>query len=129
VCEIDVSLILSHDCSLLSASQAELGPSAGQFTWRNCLKMAERHNLVTDANRDDIRDHFKAYGAWDREEIEAWTDTELSAMVWQEAAAAVREFEDHCGGDYDKYEEACERGTISGRLWLTETTATIYLGI
>lgn len=91
--ELDVTPILLEDCALLSASQAELGPMAGEITWRNCLALAKRLPLATDANRDDIRDYFREYGAWSDEEIEAWTDTELSAMVWQEAAASMREFE------------------------------------
>lgn len=129
MCEIDVTPILSEDCSLLSASQAELGPDAGKITWTNCLALAERLPLITDENRDDVRDHFRSYGAWECDEIEAWTDIELSAMVWQEAAASMREFQDYCDSDLEKYERECERGTISGRLWLSETTATIYLGV
>lgn len=88
--DIDVTAILDEDCSVLSASQSELGRDAGQITWRNCLELAERHPLATNANRAAIRSHFREYGAWEREEIEAWTDSELSALVWQEAANAVR---------------------------------------
>lgn len=128
MCEIDVTPILSEDCSVLSASQAELGPDAGKITWRNCLALAERLPLITDANRDDARDHFADYGAWTREEIDAWTDAELSALVWQEAAADTRHFEEDCEGDLARYEADCERGTISGRLMLGPNTATIYLG-
>ena len=128
--EIDVSAIRSEDCSILSGSQAELGPDAGGITWRNCLALAERLPLATDTNRDDIRDHFREYGAWDSEEIDGWSDVELSAMVWQEAAAGFREFEDHCDSDLEAYEKACSEGRISGRLHLTEDgKAYIYLGI
>ena len=127
--DIDVTPILDEDCGLLSASQFELGPEAGKITWRNCLALAERLPLVTDENRDGVHDHFREYGAWKDEEIDAWTDTELSAMVWQEAAAGMREFEDACDSDLARYETACSEGSISGRLSLTETTATIYLGV
>ena len=127
--DIDVTEILACDCSLLSASRAELGEDAGGITWRNCLALAKRVPLTTDKNREDIRDHFREYGAWEDKEIDAWTDTELSAMVWQEAASSMREFVDYCDSDLKRYEEECERGRISGRLVLTETTATIYLGV
>lgn len=90
-----MSLLDSEDCGLLSGSQFELGPDAGGITWRNCLALATDHPLVTDENRQDIRDHFASYGAWEREEIEAWDDTALSAMVWQEGAAGVRELDEH----------------------------------
>jgi hypothetical protein len=126
MCEIDVTPILSEDCSVLSASQAELGENAGKITWRNCLALAERLPLVTDANRDDIRDHFASYGAWEHEEIDAWTDVELSAMVWQEAASCVREFYEYCRGDLEVYQQKCEAGKISGRLSLNSETGPAY---
>lgn len=126
--EINVSAIWDQDCSLLSGSRAELGEGAGKITWRNCLALAEKLPLITDENRDDARDHFADYGAWEREEIDGWSDVELTAMIWQEAAASMREFEDYCNSDFDKYEAECERGTISGRLSLGEKSATIYLG-
>lgn len=131
MCEIDVSPILTEDCSVLSASRAELGENAGRITWDNCIALAKRLPLVTDGNRDAAREHFASYGAWDRAEIEGWSDTELSAMIWQEAAASYREFEDYCEGDYDKYEAACESGSISGRLFLDRNgkTANLYLGM
>lgn len=126
--EIDVSAIWQEDCYYLSASRAELGDNAGSITWENCLALAERLPLVTEDNRDDLRDHFRGYGAWTREEIEAWTDAELSALVWQESAACMREFRELCDEDFDDYEAECERGTISGRLTLSEGFASYYVG-
>jgi hypothetical protein len=127
--EINVTALLEEDCSLLSASRAELGPNAGKITWENCLELAERLPLVTDKNRNDLQDHFAEYGAWDREEIDGWSDQELSAMVWQEAAADMREFEDHCDSDWDRYQAEAERGSICGRLSRTDAGEVfIYLG-
>lgn len=128
--EIDVSLIADQDCSLLSASRFELGDNAGQITWRNCLALAERHPLIDDTNRDDARDHLADYGAWERSEIDAWTDVEISAMIWQEAAADYRDFAEYCDGVSQSYERACEQGQISGRLSFDPETCTwhIYLG-
>lgn len=115
--ELDVSPLLDEDCGLLSGSQWELGPDAGKITWANCIKLADRFPLVTDANRQDIRDHFRGYGAWDADEIEAWDDTELSAMVWQEGAAAYRELDEH--------------GADEGRVYLSDdgTKLFLYLGM
>lgn len=126
---IDVSEIWNQECALMSGSVSELGDRAGEITWSNCLKVAERHPLVTDANRQDIRDHFAEYGAWEEEEINAWSDVELSAMVWQEAAADMRHFEDHCDSNLEAYERDCEAGRVSGRLMLCENIATICLGV
>ena len=76
--EVDVSSIWGEECRLLSASRAELGENAGRITWANCIELAKRLPLATDENRDDIRDHFRAYGAWDAEEI---ADDDLRARA------------------------------------------------
>ena len=115
--EIDVSLLDGEDCGLLSGSQFELGDDAGKITWRNCLALAASHPLVTDENRQDIRDHF-AYGAWEPEEIDAWDDTELSARVWQEGAAAVRDLDEHGVEDGRVYAMVGEDGTRKLYLYL-----------
>lgn len=110
--EIDVTRLEDEDCGLLSGSQFELGPDAGKITWANCLRLADEVSLVTDENRDDIREHFASYGAWDRDEIAAWDDRELSAMVWQEGASALRELDEH-----DVEDGRIHRAT-DGKLWL-----------
>lgn len=117
--EIDVSPILEADIAHMSASRFELGDDAGKVTWANCMAFAEEHPLTTDANRQDIRDHFAEYGAWDEQEIEAWTDVELSALVWQEAAASAREFFEHCEGNLRTYNRLSSEGKISARLYIT----------
>ncbi len=131
MCEIDVTPILGADIEYMSASQFELGPDAGRITWENCLAFARDHIIVTDENRDDVRDYFAAYGAWERDEIEAWDDVELSALVWQEAAADMRHFAEKCDGDVARYQADCEQGRISGsgRLYVTESNATFYVGV
>lgn len=111
---IDVSKIRDFDAELMSGSVAELGDQAGRLTWSNCLVTADAYPLVTDENREDIRDHFRGHGAWDAEEIAAWDDRELSAMVWQEAAAGWREYEEH--------------GVTDGRVWVDGEIVTLYLG-
>jgi hypothetical protein len=126
--DINVTAIKGEDCSLLSASQAELGERAGQITWSNCMRLAKRLPLVTGENRDDIREHFQAYGAWDEDEINAWDDIHLSAMVWQEAASGFREFEDYCDSDFTVYQRKAEEGAISGRLYFSADQVWIYLG-
>ncbi len=111
--EIDVSALLDEDCGLLSGSQFELGPDAGRITWANCMRMAERLPLVTDANRDDIKDHFRAYGAWDDDEIAAWDDQELCAMTWQEGAAGYRQLDEY--------------GADDGRVYLSDDGSKLWL--
>lgn len=126
--EIDVTPILHADVKRMSASQAELGTNAGSITWNNCLAFAAKHPIVTDENRHDVRKHFASYGAWDTHQILSWPDVQLAAMVWQEAAADMRHFREHCKGDFARYQTDCEQGRISGRLMLDESTATFYVG-
>lgn len=132
--ELDVSAILEAEVEYMSASRAELGDQAGRLTWQNCKNFAESHPLVTDENRQEIRDHFREYGAWDAEEIAAWDDTELAALVWQEAAASAREFFEACEGNLRKYHKAANAGRISARLTISrirkgKRKAWFYLGI
>lgn len=129
--EIDVSPIRVTYVHCMSASQAELGPDAGRITWENCLKFTDNTPLlVTDENRDDVRRHFLDYGAWDEDEVNAWSDRELTAMLWQEAAEDMRHFEDYCDSDLVRYQADCEAGRVSGRLMLDgEFKATLYVGV
>ena len=115
--ECEVSFLAEVDCMQLSGSRAELGQDAGQLTWRNALELAGRHPLVTWENDEEIRGYFRDYGAWDSEEIAAWSHLEMSAMLLQEAAANFRDFEDHCGGDWEEYNRQAENGRIRGQLW------------
>lgn len=128
--EIDVTPILTAKVYYMSASQAALGVQAGRITWSNCLLFAREHRIITDENRDDVRAHFQAYGAWDEDEVIAWTDEELGALVWQEAAADTREFQELCDRDVDAYRALCEKGVVSGRLFVGDDgqTATFYVG-
>lgn len=94
--EYDVTAVTEEPIELLSGSQAELGSEAGQITWRNSMEAAERFGDSLDLDYDDVRDHFRAYGAWEDDEIEAWSDQELQALVIQETAAQLREMEAGC---------------------------------
>lgn len=80
----------------MSGSVAELGPCAGEITWRNCLDAADRHSdLFGGCDYATIRDHFREYGAWEDTEIDAWSEKELRAMAIQEIAADYRSQLEH----------------------------------
>lgn len=128
--EIDITMLKTQNCRILSGSIAELGSNAASYAWNNNLELATEYPLVTDANRQEIRDHFAGYGAWDREEIANWSDQELAALVLQEGAAEMREFEELCDSNWDTYEELSNRGTISGRLSQgSDSKIYIYIGM
>jgi hypothetical protein len=114
--EIDVTRLVEEiDCGQLSGSVAELGSNAGNITWSNCMELAKEMPVVDQEHADEIRDYFREYGAWDREEIDTWTLQELSAMCLQEAAANIREFES-CDS-WDEYQKDAEAGRFSGQLY------------
>ncbi len=121
--ELDMTFLNDVDCGLLSASQAELGPMAGQITWNNCLELAGSLPAISDEVAGELRDYFRDYGAWDDEEIDAWTNLETYALAIQEAASQYREAESLCwsddliGIDWEAYCAEAERGRISGNLY------------
>ena len=85
----------------LSSSVAESGPCAGAHTWVSSCKASIHHTLLDD---DEKREAFRAWvgwsGGWTAEEIAAWTDVELNALLLQWIAGDLREMgvDDDTGG-------------------------------
>lgn len=117
--ELDVTHMVEDEdeMAMLSGSQAELGKDAGKITWQNSLAYANRHPLLkTDEERDAARRHLRSYGAWSEEEIAAWDEENLQAMIVQDAACAIRERE-----RYDDDEAfAADENNTSGRLYKSD---------
>jgi hypothetical protein len=92
------------DCS---NSVANLGPRAGELTWGNALAIA-KSALEGDGSAPEwpymwdwlatpladalnyIRGWARETGAWDRAEIEAWSDEECLALLVQNVADDLR---------------------------------------
>lgn len=68
--------------------------------------------------RDRARDYLQGFGAWSPEEVAAWSDAELNALITQDIAAAIREME-HFDSD-EAYLKAAEQGRVSGCLYKGE---------
>lgn len=134
--EINVSCLLSDvDAFDLSASVAERGQNAGKETWENALDAAKRFRpIVPKKYRQDVKDFFKGYGAWDDAEIKAWSIAELDALVLQFAAGDLRELESLCPGDglgdidWEAARALSEAGTVSGRLW-ADDDGKLWIGL
>lgn len=94
------------DACLCSGSRAELGDNAGELTWRNSCNVGDTlaDFLTTEEEKQEVRDHFRAYGAWDEEEIAAWTDSDLRGLLVQEIASEVRHLES-AGIDLEDFTE------------------------
>lgn len=115
--EIDVTHMV-EDCDqmpALSGSKFELGNDAGRITWNNSVAYGkDRPLLATEDEKDAARAHFREYGAWSREEIDAWDEDTLQGITCQDVAAAIREMES--AEDEADYIAGCEAGRYSGRL-------------
>lgn len=92
---------------LCSGSMAELGNDAGRVTWDNSCDLADRLPgfLETEDALQEVRDHIKSYGAWDEEEIAAFTPRDLRAFIVQEVMAEIRHLEEHGEIDLEDFTE------------------------
>lgn len=124
--EIDVSPLLASpgfdpwDCS---NSAANLGQNAGELTWQ----ASQRHApalVLTEGQKEAFRAWVRSSGGWTREEIEAWTDAELTALCVQWIAGDIREGfgddlpDDPAEWDWEDYNERAERGSVPSTLYL-----------
>lgn len=127
--DIDVTCLTNEfDPCELSASIAERGANAGPETWANSCAAAKASPLnLSDDDRRAVKAYFRGFGAWDDEEIDAWSDVETDAMVIQYAAGDLREAESLCpsddddapfGIDWEDYEDESEAGRVSGSLYV-----------
>lgn len=93
-----------------SNSVANYGDSAGERTWRNALKIAhnfERWLVTKPAVASELmRDWARSTGAWDDEEVQAWSPHECLALFVQNIASELR----IClNVDYQDLEECVEQ--------------------
>lgn len=94
--EIDCTDFVSQqDMFDFAHSEAEHGGApgtAGRDTWNAALAAAEEYPYVTDDNRDTFEDWAADFGAWERDEIRGWTNTEATALLLQFIAGDAREY-------------------------------------
>jgi len=131
---VDVTRLVSDvDPFELSRSIAEAGKDAGPTSWRNATAEASERPLDIK-DREAAREFFAGFGAWEREEIAAWSDTELDALILQFAAGDLREIQSLCPGDglgdidWQEAERLAECGTIGGRLYPQGDSLMVYIG-
>ena len=93
---VDITRFLAEECMRdYSASQAEIGPNAGQYTWQACTENAPEWNFIPPDEFEYFREWLAHCGAWSRDEIATMPDTELQSMCLQWIAGDARE----CGLD------------------------------
>lgn len=119
--EIDITEMIENkdDMCMLSGSVMELGCTAGEVTWRNSKAYAANHvYLKTSEEIQEAKDYFGAFGAWDDEEREAWSDKEVNALLIQYIAGDMREMEGYeTEEEYFADQIEC---TVSSNIFKTE---------
>ena len=102
-----------------SASVAEIGANAGQDTWQAAKDDAGDWNMLdTDEKRQAFREWVKPFGAWDDDEIVAWSDVELNALFVQWVSGDIRECLEWDVEDvWTNYQELAEAGQVPSNLW------------
>ena len=89
---IDISDFFdTADFWLYSHSAAEGGPTSGKDTWSAAMAEAEHTPLLSTPEEVEA---FKAYltglGAWDRDEIDGWSDQRCNAGFIQLVSGDIR---------------------------------------
>lgn len=123
--EIDISAFFNAACPRdYSASVAELGANAGADTWRAATDDAEDWPmLATDEAREAFRAFVISSGGWSREEVAAFTNKELSALLIQWISGDMRECDigpESTPEDWARYQREAEEGQVPGRIFRAE---------
>jgi len=120
--EIDITDFFNNAAPMdYSASVAEIGNNAGADTWQAAVDDSGDYPLLdNDEKRDAFRKYVCGFGAWNDEEIAAWSNAELNALLIQFISGDMREAGLHADmsvDEWQEYEKECERGQCSGRIY------------
>lgn len=124
--ELDISRIIISDDFVpfdLCNNRATLGDDAARLTWQASVETAREIApplLDCEAKREAFRDFVRDSGGWTRDEIAAWSDEELNALLLQWIAGDIREaFSDADPSEWDwaEYQNDAEQGRIAGRIF------------
>jgi hypothetical protein len=127
--EIDITWMVRSATPLddYSASAFERGEDVARETWGNAVTEAERLLEERGFDREEIIGHFSEYGCW--YDLDEWPTVNLVALLIQEAAGGLREYEHldfyvqeaepkDIEDALDEFEEEMERGSsLSGRVY------------
>lgn len=111
-----------------SASQAEIGEDAARSTWQAACDDSEDYMMLdSEEKREEFRRYVKGFGAWSDDEIRAWSDSELNALLIQMISGDIREGSlDTDDPDWDQYQKDSEEGRVSGRIFKGDDSQVYY---
>jgi hypothetical protein len=116
----------------LPSSVAESGPCAGALTWSASCKASMHHPLLdSDEKREAFRARVENSGGWDAEEIAAWSDLELNALLLQWISGDLREMgiDDDTGAiDWDGIDAMQQAGTYPSNIF-KGSDGSVYFGL
>jgi hypothetical protein len=88
------------------------------------VREASSTQFITAESRDAFERWAREFGAWDRDEIAAWSLDECNALLLQYIAGDLNKLESLCYSsdepfeiNWRKAEKLSERGTISGSIY------------
>ena len=129
-----------NDPYYMSGSIANLGSNVGRITWENSCNASDGALLTTEEMRQNARDWFGDAGAWDEEEINTWSNTELEALILQFAAGDINEMIYAYESDYDDDDDLSlieiiaainadsDYDNLTGRIYTSVTELYIHVG-
>ncbi len=129
--KIDVTrFVRNEDPYKFSASIMEMGANAGRLTWNNAKREGEQAPLLTTEDQlDALRSHVRGFGAWDEDEIAAWSDAECNALFVQLISGDMRQMGlDDCDVDEFDWQAYEARSDGGGSLYLSGDRFYYYLG-
>jgi hypothetical protein len=118
--EIDITTFFNEAAPMdYSASVAEVGNDAARATWQAaCDDSNDYPMLDSEKKREEFRHYVKTFGAWSEDEIAAWSNQELNALLIQMISGDIREASlDTDEPDWNQYQKDSEAGRISGRIF------------
>lgn len=120
--EIDITRFFNEcEPSDFSASRMERGDNAAKETWNAAKEEgADKPLLNTSDELDAMRKWAKETGAWNKEEIAAWSDEELNALFIQLVSGDMREADlspNMTDKQWRDYARRQERGEVSGSIY------------
>ena len=129
--ELDITEFFnSCDPRQYSASIAEIGEDAGPITWQNAIDR-DANLLDTEEKQDAFKSYARGFGAWDDEEIAAWSVGELNALLIQFISGDMREDGLHANMEDEEWnalDPETSRGSIYGGPLTTDGRVYFYMG-
>ena len=114
--ELNITNIINNaDPFNYSASAAEIGLNAGKVTWNAATRDADALLAGENFDREAYDAFFKGFGAWDKAERDAMSDTEFRALMLQFIAGDMREADIHpnmTDEEWAEYEASDNAGRI-----------------